>query len=133
MEKLTFMQNPTKFDTKNIANILVSNGWGSEYKDISIKETFSSSSYYEIAKIDNKEIGYIRAFSDNTSVSFICELIVHCDYQKQGIGSKLLEQFCDEFKHTAIYTVGNKNKSKFLQKFGIKEIDNFLAYSKPSL
>lgn len=133
MNLLKIEENNLDYDKKNIADILISNGWGKSYEDNNIDRTFKGSSYFAIAKIKNKEIGYIRAISDNISVTFICEVIVHKAYHKKGVARELMRKFNKAHSHTAVYAMSFKDNFDFFSKFGIRKKEKLVSHSRAPL
>ena len=73
-------------------NLFLTNGWNEEY-NFSIKELHKSllNSWYQVSAYkENNLIGSGRVISDGIHHALIVDLIVHPDYQRKGIGSKLL-------------------------------------------
>ena len=52
----------------------------------------SNSLYILVATIDGKPVGMARVVGDGGYVYFICDVIVHPDYQSNGIGRELITQ-----------------------------------------
>ena len=51
------------------------------------------------AYVDDKLIGIIRAVGDGFSVLFIQDLLVHPDFQRNGIGTLLLKRMLKEYEN----------------------------------
>ncbi|RBQ31590.1 hypothetical protein CRU92_05090 [Arcobacter sp. FW59] len=133
MNKIVISENNFDFNIKNIEEILTSNKWGDSYRENSITKTFKGSSYFAIATIDKKEIGYIRAISDNFYVTFICEMIVHKDFQKKGVARELMKVFNEAYSNSCVYAMSFENSIDFFGKFGIKRRENLFSFSRNSL
>jgi GNAT superfamily N-acetyltransferase len=59
--------------------------------------------------------GMIRAFTDNTFVTYIAEICVAPEFQRQGIGKALVKAVVDRFQHTAIFAdVFNGHEQPFI-------------------
>ncbi len=84
-----------------------------------------SNSWYIIAVYnDSKLIGFGRIISDGVYQTFIGDMIVHPDYQKQGIGSKVLNLLMEKCESGGIKWVqlsSAKGKTGFYKKFGFEE------------
>ena len=66
-------------------------------KDSYIQELTNPIARYLVAKIDNKVVGFVGTWIV-LDESHITNIAVHPNYRKQGIASKLLEEFLDYCK-----------------------------------
>ena len=55
-----------------------------------LKAAFSSSALVLGARFEGKLVGLIRTVGDGASILYIQDILVHPDYQRRGIGRKLL-------------------------------------------
>lgn len=78
-----------------------------------------------VAYKDNQEVGYIM-FSKINKFILVCPLVVKKEYQKRGIGTKLMNIGLEQFKEEDIYLVGDIN---YYQRFGFKQVENSLNKS----
>ncbi len=87
-----------------------------------IKEDFSSQIFLKIV-INNKIIGSVRAYKEKETC-YIGRLIVHPEFQNQGIGSKLMfkiESIYKEIKRFELFTGYKSKKNLYLyQKLGYR-------------
>lgn len=90
-----------------------------------------NSLFFVIAKIDGVSIGTTRCVGDGGYHFFLCDVIVHRDFQRLGIGSMLINKFLQfvddtvEDGETAMITlVSAKDKEPFYKKFGFIERPN---------
>lgn len=132
MKKIKISENSYEFNKKDIEEILTSNNWGKKYSKDNIYKHFSGSSYFAIATVGKKQVGYVRALSDDNTVTFLSEIIVHKDYHNNGIAKKLMKAFNKRYSHTSVYTLAFKEQVGFFEKFKIKQKDNLIAYSRAS-
>ncbi|MDI9521231.1 MAG: GNAT family N-acetyltransferase [Bacillota bacterium] len=62
-----------------------------------LKAAFTSSLMVLGARVNGKLAGLIRAVGDGASILYIQDILVHPDYQRQGIGRKLLLEMIDRY------------------------------------
>jgi len=61
--------------------------------------------------LDSRIVGSVRAY-EKDDICFIGKLIVHPEYQNQGIGTKLLQEIENYFDHVARYELFTGHKSR---------------------
>lgn len=88
-----------------------------------IKQDFSFQIFLKIL-VKNKIIGSVRAYKENDTC-FIGKLIVHPDFQNQGIGTELLNEIearFDDVKRYELFTGHKSEKNLYLyQKLGFQQ------------
>ena len=85
-----------------------------------------SHSLYKIIALDHgKPVGMARVVGDGGYVFFICDVIVHPDYQSQGLGRKIIENVLswledqvDEGETIMVNLMSAMNKEEFYGKLG---------------
>lgn len=84
-----------------------------------------NSTYIVVAENDNEPIGMARVISDGGYVSLITDVIVKPEYQRQGIGTKLMEYVMEyinndlgDGENQLICLLSIKGKEPFYRKFG---------------
>lgn len=82
-------------------------------------------SWYLVSAYHNKDlIGFGRVISDGVYQTFIGDMIVHPDYQKRGIGSKVMNLLTEKCKECGIKWIQlscAKGKVNFYKKLGFQE------------
>ena len=84
-------------------------------------------SWYSVSIYHEKHlIGYGRIISDGIYQTFICDVMVHPEYQQRGIGKQLMESLlkkCDEEGIKWIQLFCAKGKQNFYEKLGFVSRD----------
>lgn len=84
-------------------------------------------SWYSISIYDEQTlIGYGRIISDGIYQTFICDVMVHSEYQRNGIGTTIMEALLAHCKLKNIKWIQlscAKGKQPFYQKLGFSERD----------
>ena len=83
-------------------------------------------SLYKIIALDHgKPVGMARVVGDGGYVFFICDVIVHPDYQSQGLGRKIIENVLgwledqvEEGETIMVNLMSAMNKEEFYGKLG---------------
>lgn len=100
-----------------------------------IKQVFEASNVIALAKVNGRIIGFGRAISDGVFNAAIYDVVVHRDFQKQGIAKKIMQFLLDKLKNVScvhlISTIGNE---EFYRKLGFKKVKTGMArYLNPVL
>lgn len=83
-----------------ILGLYTSVGW-TNYTDnpTMLRNAYINSLKIYGAYVDGKLVGIIRAVGDGFSVLFIQDLLVHPDFQRNGIGTLLLKRMLKEYEN----------------------------------
>lgn len=101
-------------------------GWNARYKltQQELGKAISNSWYSNAVYDADKLIGFGRVIADGVHHAFIVDLMIHPDYQNQGLGSQLLDRLvakCNESGIRDIQLFSAKGKSEFYEKFGFEK------------
>lgn len=101
-------------------------GWNAK-KMYTVEQLYSaiSNSWQSVSVYhEQKLIGFGRIISDGIYQSFICDVMVHPDYQQQGIGTKIIQTLVKECRKAGLNVVQlfcAKGKQDFYKKLGFCE------------
>ena len=101
-------------------------GWGSSaaYDRSAIERSISSYPFIAHARAESGTlVGYVSAFSDGAFSVFLGELVVHPQFQRQGIGSRLLGTVESHYGGVPVYVKLFVEQQRFFERNG---------YSQPS-
>ena len=79
---------------------------------------------------DNQLLGMVRGFSDEMFVTYVAELCVDPDAQRQGVGTALMEAIVRRFQHTAIFTEAFSESETLFAAVGITPKRKLIACSR---
>ena len=86
-----------------------------------LREAYRHSLRAWAAYADNKLIGMVRIVGDGHSVIFVQDLLVHPDYQRQGVGTALLRRVIEAYPHVYqlhLLTDCTEQTARFYQSLG---------------
>lgn len=88
------------YNEEEILGLYARLGW-TNYTDKPemLKNAYLNSLKIYGAYVDDKLVGIIRAVGDGFSVLFIQDLLVHPDFQRNGIGTLLLKRMLKEYEN----------------------------------
>ena len=87
------------FHLEDIINLYQSVGWTTYLERIGIlEEAYANSLCVLGAYDDDRLIGIIRAVGDGQTIVFIQDIVVLPEYQRRGVGTKLLKAVMEKYK-----------------------------------
>ncbi len=104
------------YNEDEITSLYKSVGW-TIYTDNPhmLKEAYNHSLKILGAYDNEKLLGVIRVVGDGHSVVFIQDLLIYPEYQRQGIGTALLKQILQDYKHVYQKHLLTENTEKTIQ------------------
>lgn len=88
-----------------------------------LMNSISNSSYVVTCYEDGALVGLARCISDDCSICYVQDILVHPEYQGRGLGRKLLEKCMNRYQHVrthVILTDDEKRQKKFYESLGYK-------------
>ncbi len=113
------------YDEATILALYNSVGW-TAYTDApnALKSGFEHSLLTLGAFENGKLLGLVRAVGDGHTIVLIQDILVFPEYQRQGIGSKLLQAVLERFSHVRQVQLATDNTPKtiaFYRSMGLRE------------
>ena len=98
MAEIIYKHN-SSFTKDDILNLYDNVGWTNYTENIKkLIRALNNSLYILTAWDENKLVGLIRIIGDGETIIYIQDILVLREYQRQGIGSKLLNTLLCEYK-----------------------------------
>ena len=101
-------------------------GWTNYTNNPTMLEEAVEASLWQLAVFDEEAlVAYIRLVGDGHSVLLVQDLLVRPDYQRQGIGRKLLKEALATFPHVyqrLLVTERSEKNLAFYQSLGFVEL-----------
>ncbi len=119
MQFLSFSERPIK--GTELMMLYKDAGWWEERKEKDIENMLKQDISIGVW-IDDNLIGFARAVSDGKFRAYIEDVVIHNEFQKTGIGKKLVSKLLDELSHIDVISLFcgeelisfyEKNKFKF--------------------
>ncbi len=86
--------------TDELVHLYDAVGWSTYTKDRDgLATAVRNSTFVVTASADGRLVGLARVLSDDVSVVYVQDVLVHPQYQRNGIGRELLERCLDRFSH----------------------------------
>lgn len=125
------------FSTANLHEMMevyASVGWTKHTNEI-IKQVFEASNVIALVTFNDRIIGFGRAMTDGVFNAAIYDVVVHQEFQGQGIAKKIMDFLLDKLGNVScIHLISTTGNEEFYQKLGLKKLKTGMArYLNPSL
>ena len=137
MAELRVGEHPTR---EELADLYGSVGWSAYTEDIEeLDEAVKGSTYVVSAWDDGALVGLARVISDDRSIAYFQDLLVHPDHQGAGLGTKLMRNCMDRFAHVRtmmLLTDHEKRQHAFYSSLGFTDtrktaLHSFVRFRRP--
>ncbi|MFA1736249.1 GNAT family N-acetyltransferase [Lysinibacillus fusiformis] len=102
MQFLSFSERPIK--GIELMMLYKDAGWWEERKEKDIENMLKQDISIGVW-IDDNLIGFARAVSDGKFRAYIEDVVIHNEFQKAGIGTKLVSKLLDELSHIDVISL----------------------------
>jgi GNAT superfamily N-acetyltransferase len=108
-----------RIKTDEVIEIYRANGWSSAEKPVELMAALRNSHSLATARVGGRLVGLGNAISDGHLVVYYPHLLVHPDFQGQGIGKKLMAALQERYQgvHQQMLTADGK-AIEFYRKMG---------------
>ena len=133
MAEIIYKHN-SSFKEDDILNLYDSLGWIEYTKNMEkLIKALNNSLYILTAWDKNKLIGLIRVVGDGETIIYIQDILILRQYQRQGIGSKLLKTVFNKYKNVrqkVLLTDNTKKTRLFYETNGFESANklNLVSY-----
>jgi len=91
-----------------------------------------NSTYVVTAWDANKLVGLARCLSDDVAICYLQDILVRPEYQRQGLGRKLMQNCLKRFDHVrmqVLLTDDEERQKKFYESLGYKNTKDITAFT----
>lgn len=115
-----------KIDVVELNELLSTIGWGMKDLDKLEHSLKLSWGYITARDENNRLVGFVQILSDGIKHAYILRLLVHKEYQGQGIGTKIILNMMEWFKENNFNPVliTKPAEESFYNKFGFDRSNN---------
>ena len=125
-----------KIHPEDLMKLYQNVGWSAYTEDLDLlKEAIMNSLDVITAWEDGELVGLIRTIGDGLTILYIQDILVQRDYQKRGIGSRLLQEILEKYKSVrqkVLLTEEAEDVRAFYEKNGFSSCDKgtLVAFAK---
>lgn len=118
-----------KFTVKQVQELFLSIGWVSGQYPTRLHKALMNSSTVISAWDDDKLVGLIRVLDDSELVAYMHYVLVHPDYQGQGIARNMVELVKEKYKDYLYIEVmpEERKNAAFYEKHGFQVMQDGVA------
>ena len=96
-----------------------------------LKTVFLNSKFKCFVYINKTLIGAGRALADGVDCSYVCDIVIHPDFQAQGIGKNIVNKLIEFSKdHQKIILYSIPGRENFYEKLGFAKMNTAMAIFK---
>lgn len=116
-------------NVNELKELYISVGWDNYLRpEYELTELLVNADYYVTAFENDSLVGLIRVISDNLSIVFIQDILIHPDFQRNKIGQKLVNMVLSKFQNIrqiVLITDDREDKNKFYKSLMFNELNDF--------
>lgn len=114
-------------DRQELVDLYTSVGWAAYTHDPeSLVRAVANSTWVSLARdAEGGLVGLVRVISDDVSIAWLQDILVHPDHQRAGIGRALVDRAIARFQHVrsiALMTDDEPRQHSFYQALGFTEL-----------
>lgn len=126
---MLILKDYTTYNENEILSLYSSVGWTNYVqRPEMVRKAYRNSLYILGAYVNGKLVGVIRAVGDGASIVFLQDLLVLPEYQRHGVGTRLmqaaLEKFADIYQLALLTEAIDKNIA-FYKSLGLVKLEDF--------
>lgn len=122
------IQEEKQLEVAEVLPLYEAVGWTNySHNPSMLEQAFAHSLFVLAARDQGKLIGLLRAVGDGASILFIQDIIVLPDYQRQGIGRRLMQETLEHFSHVYqihLLTDQTEKTAAFYQSVGFADVES---------
>ena len=112
----------TNANLDEMKEIYLSVGWMKHTNEI-IRQVFEASNVVALVKVNGRIIGIGRGMTDGVFNAAIYDVVVHRDFQGQGMAKKIVEFLLDRLSNiSCVHLISTSGNEGFYQKIGLKNL-----------
>ncbi|MBO9128534.1 GNAT family N-acetyltransferase [Bacillus sp. 165] len=112
----------TNANLYEMEDVYYSVGWTKHTSEI-IKQVFGASNVIALVTVDDRIVAFGRVMSDGIFNAAIYDVVVHRDFQGQGIARKIMEFLLNKLSNVScIHLISTNGNEDFYRKMGLKSL-----------
>jgi GNAT superfamily N-acetyltransferase len=121
--------DPAELPFEDVLRVYASVGWTVYTRDPeTIRAALAGSSFVAGAFVGERLVGLVRAVSDDVTISYVQDVLVHQDAQRSGAGAALMAAVAQRYAHVRQHVLLTDDESRqraFYESLGFAETRDF--------
>ncbi len=114
-------------DLAEMKEVYRSAGWMKHTNEV-IKQVFEASNIKVIAKSEGRVVGFGRAISDGVFNAAIYDIVVHKEFQNEGIARQILQVLLEKLSGVScVHLISTTGNEGFYRKLGFRKVKTGMA------
>ena len=133
ISEVTISTDRRLLDPAEAAALYIELGWGTakRYSVERMRRSLANCDMVIFALNDADElVGLLRALTDHALETKILDMVIAPEYQRQGIGFRIMKKLAIEARGTSIYLETEKKNFSFTEKCGYKKRKGLTVFKK---
>jgi len=124
---ITYKRNFDLLQIDDLVRIYQAVGWNN-HDALKVKTIFENSTHVVLAYQNDDLVGFARALSDGCFNAAVYDVVVHPDYQGNGIAYEILNIMLEDFKSlSCIHLISTTGNEGFYKKLGFRKLKTGMA------
>jgi GNAT superfamily N-acetyltransferase len=123
------IENAATLPFAEVLDIYESAGWTAYTGELGqIQAALAGSSFVAGAYVGDRLVGLVRAISDDASISYVQDVLVHTGAQRAGVGTALMQAVAQRYPHVrqhVLITDDEPGQRAFYESLGYAEIRDY--------
>jgi ribosomal protein S18 acetylase RimI-like enzyme len=125
--KLVIKEEFSVSDLEEMIAVYQSVGWMNHSAEV-IEQIFDSSNVIAIVKWEGRILGFGRALSDGVFNAAIYDIVVHREYQNQGIARRIMTHLLKRLEGVScVHLMSTSGNENFYEKCGFRKVKTGMA------
>lgn len=111
-----------------IEEVYASAGWTKHTNEV-IRQVFEASNVIALVTVDGRIIGIGRGTTDGVFNAAIYDIVVHRDFQRQGIAKKIMDFLLNKLGNiSCVHLISTTGNEGFYQKIGFRKLKTGMVF-----
>jgi len=121
----------TRLDMEAILSLLGNSYWAADRPRSTMEKAMEHSICFGLF-CRGKQVGFARAVTDQATFTWVCDLIVHPDHRRKGLGKWMVKCLLEHPQlQTASHVLRTKDAHGLYEKFGFQRVEYMRKSSNP--
>lgn len=122
MDRFTVSTDREKIEIPKLVNLMYQTSWAKGRKEEEIIKAMQQSKVYGVYEVEQGMVGYARVVTDETTIFYLCDVVIDEKYRGFGAGSLLVDKIIEDYK-TIYGILHTEDAEMFYESYGFKRYE----------